>query len=223
MVESWGLLRQSPKFMPVRALPLIGMLAVLCAGCSMSKPGWVGIKELKAPDKPTVRTGRLGATDVNRDLQSRGRIAGQSERLAEAGSPAASEISRRIAEDRSEWDAYRAGESERPRRAASDAAEQASAEEKPPSAGKHDMDLVVSPAVRRRHCAELVNLQLRIGLLESRMASATGPEKDEAAAKLEQAKAELRAVEIACAEETRETAKAEPSADKAIVQPAVLK
>lgn len=70
----------------------------------------------------------------------------------------------------------------------------------------------ISPAVRRRHSTEYVNLQIRTAVLETRLATADEAERKLLSAKLEQVKAEMRIVDAACKEES----------GPAIVEPAAV-
>ncbi len=217
MTEFWGLLRQSPKFM-------LGILAAVTvihgAGCNANRTAWVDIQELKAPRRPAIAA-RHGISGSN-VLQSRASDPAKHNGATSIGKPASDEISRRIAEDRKGWEEYHTDASSQPQLRRSGATP-TSAEENPAAEGKHTSRLVISPAVRRRHSAEYVNLQLRIAVLEARIASAGDSERKTDTLKLEKAKADLRAMETSCAEETQATANAEPSSEGAIVQPAVLK
>ena len=212
----------------MRLWPLLGILAAMpaiTAGCGKNRSAWVGIDELKTPARPSVQAGRLdyAGSGISRDLRFGGwkSTAIQAD-SARTGKPATDEIARRIAERQKDWENYRAWQSARPRTHEPDPVGAASVEEPPPAA-KYDSESLISLAVRRRHSTEYVNLRMRIAILEARLASAGESEQKTVAAKLEQAKSEMRAIDAASVKESSSSADAGTSAEGVKIEPAVRK
>lgn len=216
----------------MRSLPVLCILAVVVmvsvSGCDKSRSAWVGIEELKPPKEPNIRAGQLSfpgadirshAVDV--EAQRWKSLPDQHKTDAGAASRGASdEIGRRIDGSAKDWKEYIDRLSSQPLIYESDTKPAQSTDGAGPATGREDDVALISPAVRRNHAEEYVNLQLRIAILEKRMASAGEPEQKSLAAKLEQAKAEMKALDAVCKEESGQTY-TKPSADKAKVQPAV--
>ena len=201
------------------------MLAIT-AGCGKNRSAWVGIDELKTPARPSVQAGRLdyAGSGINRGLRLGGwKSTAIRADSAQTGKPATDEITRGIAKHQKDWEEYRSELAAQSRVQGSNATITAAVEKRPPAADKLDADSLVSPAVRRGHVAEYVNLQMRIAVLEARLASAKESEQKLVAVKLEQARSDLRAIDAASVKESGSSADMGTSAEGVKIEPAVRK
>lgn len=205
----------------MRSLPIIGLWAAAVmlwpAGCGRNESALVNTSEVKSPARWWVESAsRFGSAraDVRRkraDVEAARKISGEEPTVALSHTKpgkTSREIARRIADTLEEWESYQGELSAEPQR-------QIRNGEYPPNgrtkvaaiariedeAEQADPQSVM--AARRRHSAEYLNWQIRVALLESRLAAAGESEGRILSGKLEQARAALKAVDEACQAEAK--------------------
>jgi hypothetical protein len=131
-----------------------------------------------------------------------------SARIPEAGpvlpaksSAASDKIARRIGDDLREWEDSRAERSRAPSEHTPSAGPTTAPQPTAADAGSGQADLPYLLAARRKHSTEYLNAGLRIAVLEARVISADESERKVVTARLEQAKADLKAIDALCLEE----------------------
>lgn len=206
----------------MRILPafvIYGVVIVLCsAGCSKDRAARIEAPEAKPPDRSWVESAdRLSSTAATQHKGTawealRRKSSGEQAIPVPAARPprAWEEITRRAGNTFREWEDYRLelATAVRPHTTISEAAVGIADKEH----AAERVDLQSAMAAKRRHSAEYFNWQIRVALLESRLAAASESERTILGEKLERAKAALRAVDEICEAEARSSSELEKEA-----------
>lgn len=187
----------------MRLVPLVGVFAailiVLTAGCGRNGTTWTGIREVRPP--ANVPFGTVRSMQAAKPLAVVRATGGKLGDILMPAHPVADEITQKIADNRAYWNDYQSGLCEQPRIFESgtrEAVEPTPVLAPPPLKPEPE----IAPAVRLKHRDEFVNLQLRIAVLESRLAASGETGNQELTTKLEDAKERLRSLNAQCVAES---------------------
>ncbi len=196
------------RILPAFVICVVAIVLWL-AGCGKDRAARIEAPETKPPDRWWVESAdRLSSTAATqhkgaaREALRRKNSGEQAIPVPAARPPRAwEEIARRAGNTFREWEDYRLelATAVRPHTTTSEAAADIADKEH----GGERVDLQNAMAAKRRHSAEYFNWQIRVALLESRLAAASESERTILGEKLERAKAALRAVDEICEAEAR--------------------
>jgi len=179
------------------------------AGCGKTGSSWVDTQGTKPPSGWIVSAElpAVGKAAEHRRTPATG-LQQWRAGLAEAGpvhparsAGASDEIARRIGDDLSQWKDSRAEMSPATPEHMPSAGPTTAPQPTASDAGSGQSDLPYVLAARRKHSTEYMNAGLRIAVLEARVSSADESERKIVSAKLDQAKADLKAIDALCLRE----------------------
>ena len=185
----------------MRAYRVLGVLAVAAfavAGCGKGGVSWVDPLGTKRPNEWTASTHVIRPTQMAGPSLGRAQAYRAEFERAAVRRDARGKIERRIQDDLRAWEASvaEAADSAREHEARKQAEKKPNgAATKPPPAPFDPEDLA---AARRDRSVEVLNAQLRVAILQSRLDAASEVERAAITTKLDEAKSALRAVDSAC-------------------------